>query len=100
MRDDDRGAEIAADANFLEERYFAEKGHAFAFGFGAPAAVAENLDAFAAGGGEVAHVLNDPEDGHVNLFKHGHAFADNAERGLLRRGHDHTAVEGDGLAQG
>src|SRR2546421_6617638 len=62
--------------------------------------MAENLDALALRSREVAHVFHNAEDGHVYLLKHGHTFSDHAKRSLLRRGHNHPAVQWDSLAQG
>ena len=60
----------------------------------------ENLDAFAAGRGEVTHVLNDPQNRYVDLFKHGDAFSHHAERSFLGRRDDYPAVERHSLAKG
>src|ERR1051325_5458307 len=91
---------VAAFADFGEDRDFAEERDVLAAGFFVAAAVAEDFDALAARRGEVAHVLNDAEDGHVHFLEHADAFAHDAERSFLRGGDDHAAVERDGLAKG
>ena len=40
-----------------------------------------------------------PRIGHVDLLEHGDAFAHHAQRGFLRRGDDHAAVQRHGLAE-
>ena len=63
------------------------------------AAVAEDFDAVAVGCGEVAHIFHDAEDGHIHALEHRDAFAHHAERGFLRGGDNHAAIERHGLAQ-
>jgi len=62
--------------------------------------VPEDFVALAVGGHEVAHVLDDAEDGDVDFLEHGDAFADDAEGGFLGCGDDDAAVERSGLAKG
>src|SRR5206468_1741808 len=90
----------AAFADFGEDRDFAQETDVLTLGFGATTAVAEDFNALAAGGGEVAHVFDDAKDGNVHLLEHGDAFANDAKRGFLGRGDDDATVEWDGLAQG
>ena len=91
---------ISGLSNFREKRNVAEKGNALAPGFFLAAAASKNVDALALRRGEVAHVFHDSENGNVHFAEHGDAFSNDAERGLLGRGDDDSAVKRHGLAEG
>src|SRR6266404_2938505 len=64
----------------------AQQRHAQAFRLTLAAAATENVVAFVVGGtNEIAHVLDEPEHGHVHFFEHGGGFARVDERDFLRR---------------
>ena len=61
-------------------------------------ALAEEVDLLAAvGTGEVAHVLNQTDDGDVHHLRHLHGLLDDHADQILRRGDDDHAVDGQGL---
>src|SRR5207302_9883317 len=92
IEDENRLAAVAADYDLRIDRDFAEEGDAEEFGGFAAAAVAEDFFALAAvAADEVAHVLDDAEDGHVDFAEHRQPFAGIDQRHLLRRRyHDGT----------
>src|SRR5207237_10485882 len=70
-KDHDRLARITADHDLRIDRHFAEERNAEHFGGFLSAAVTENLFALAAmSADEVAHVLDEAEDGNVDLAEH------------------------------
>src|SRR5439155_11008861 len=75
----DRNAFVTGNANFGEEWNFTEERNPLAVGLGMAAAMAEDFEAFPGGSHEVAHVLDDAEDRHVDFFEHGDAFSHHAE---------------------
>src|SRR5882762_3839850 len=77
---------IPPQANLGKDGYLTQESQLLALGFSLAAAMAEYLHTLAAWGYEVTHVLDDAQNRDVDLFKHGNAFADDAERGFLRRG--------------
>ena len=80
----------------------AEKRNAHVFGDASAAAGPENRSDFSAfRAGESAHVLNDPENGNVELTAERDRFADIHGRHLLGRRHDHRPIgPADQLANG
>src|SRR5208283_6182185 len=89
----------AAFADFSENWHFTQERNVLPRGLGLTAAVTENFHALAVGRGEITHVFDKAENRHVDLLEHRDAFAHDAERRFLRRGHDKTAVQRHGLAQ-
>src|SRR5688572_18193400 len=93
-------ASVAPFTDFGEKRNLAEKRSVLAGRFCPAAAMTKNLDALTARRGEIAHVLNDPEDRHVHLVEHGNAFADHNKGSFLRSGDNDAAIQRDSLAEG
>src|SRR6266566_5371297 len=87
-RHHNRHTAVTPLAYFREDRHFTEERLFLTFGLRPPAPVAEDFDALAVGGREVAHVFHDAENRHVDLLEHRDAFAHDAQRRLLRCGHD------------
>ena len=93
------GLPVTGFANFGEEGDFAEKGGVLTRGFGLAAAMAENFDAIPVGGGEVAHVFHQAQNGYIHFLKHGNTLADDTEGSFLRRTDDDATVKRLGLAE-
>src|ERR1019366_554895 len=82
-----RLARTPADADSRIDFDFPEQRHAIGFGDAASFAEAEDVDAaLAMRTIKEAHVLDDPQDVHVDLAKHFNGLADIGERDSRRRG--------------
>src|SRR5215472_4226824 len=97
---DDGPAGVAAEGDLRVERDLPEEGDVQLLGRPATAPVLEDLLAVAALRAEVVrHVLDDPEDRHVDLLKHREALAGVDQRDVLGRRDDDGAGEPDLLGQ-
>src|SRR5205814_465878 len=95
-----RHASVARLANLNKNGHFTEKRDVLALRLSLPPAVSKDFSPFTRRGGVITHVFHDSEDGHVDLLKHGDAFAHDTQRRLLRRSYDHAAVQRHRLAKG
>ena len=101
IRDHDRHAGIAAGPDGGVERDTAQKRHAQLLGRLLSAPVREDVGSLSAMAvDEKAHVLDDPQDGHVDLLEHHHSLADVVEGHFLRGGYDNCPGELCLLGQG
>src|SRR5262249_54985431 len=97
---DYRNSPIAAFPDFGKDGNLSQKGNLLPRGFHSSATMPKDLDPFARWSGEVAHILNDAKDRHIDLLKHCDALAHHTERRFLRSGDDDAAVERDRLTKG
>jgi len=97
---DDWLALISAGTHHGVKRNLAQQRNTELFGHLATATGPEQSVAFAAvRTNEIAHVLDDPKDGHLDLLEHRDALDDVRERDCLRRRDDERAAQRHGLAQ-
>jgi len=101
LADDDRPAAVGGLADRGVERDLAEEVAAHLLRRRARAAMVEDIGALAAmGAAEIAHILDDPEDRHVDLAEHVETLAGVEQGDVLRRRDDDRAGQRRLLHQG
>src|SRR5579875_2337059 len=100
LRHDDRIADVAALPDRAHQRDLTQERHAVTCRRPLSAAVAEDVGALpAAWADEVAHVLDDAQDGRLHFLEHRQALDRVGQGDILRRGDDDRAGERNALHQ-
>src|SRR6185295_20099298 len=101
IRNDDRGARIAAVANGRVDRHSTEKRNPECGGSPLPSSVRKYFGPLAAVAAEkVTHVLHNTEERYIHLLEHHHAFADIVQRDFLWCRNGDGAGQRDQLGEG
>src|SRR5260221_7858775 len=91
---DDWACGVAAFAQLTHERQLAQERHVERISQLRAAAVRKDLVAMVTLAAQViAHVLDHAENRHMNFLEHRNAALDVEQRNVLRRRHDHAAIQ-------